>query len=120
MSTATGPTLTCGYCRSTVDAADLGGDLARWQCTHCQSWNDRPHDPLELLKQEAREEGSDYDANIPAVADAARILQAALAQLVDRVQDVTRSAGYGAGMFEAEMAEARGALRKAQAAGIGK
>jgi hypothetical protein len=54
MSTATGPTLTCGYCNAIVDAADLAGDIGRWQCTHCQSWNGQ--DALELLKQEARDE----------------------------------------------------------------
>ena len=50
-----------------------------------------------------------------------RELLAALIQLVDRVQEVTRGpdhAGFGAGFFEPEMAEARSAIRKARAAGI--
>lgn len=40
-------------------------------------------------------------------------LLAALKQLAERVNDVTRN-GYGAGMFEPEMAEARSAIRKAE------
>jgi hypothetical protein len=44
------------------------------------------NDPLEMLKSEAREEGSDYDANVPAVAEAARAMLAALQGLVELMQ----------------------------------
>jgi hypothetical protein len=108
MSTATGPTLICGYCRSTVDAADLGGDLARWQCTHCDSWNDRPHDPLELLKQEARDE----------VDEIARTMLAAL----ELVQEASRQE-LGSPKRQEIMGRAlplvRAAIAAAKAAGIG-
>lgn len=40
-------------------------------------------------------------------------LLAALKQLADRVDNVTRAAGYGAGLFEPEMAGARAAIKTA-------
>jgi transposase len=42
MSTATEPTLTCGYCSSITDAKDkeLEWTWQQWQCPHCGSWND--------------------------------------------------------------------------------
>jgi len=59
MSTATHGTLDCGYCHAEVDKhADLEETWQQWQCPHCASWNDKVLDPLEMLKQEAREEAS--------------------------------------------------------------
>jgi hypothetical protein len=53
--------------------------------------------------------------SIEAIADA---MLAALKQLADRVDDVTRAAGYGSGLFEPEMAGARAAIAAAEAAGV--
>lgn len=78
------------------------------------------NDPLEMLKAEARHEGmpGEYVEELERTLDVARVVVVALKGLVDRVNDVTRGAGYGAGLFEPEMAEALNALRLVVAAGI--
>lgn len=45
----------------------------------------------------------------------ARAILDALIALADRIDAVTKNAGYGSGMFEPEMAAARAAIRAARA-----
>lgn len=129
MSTATEPTLLCGYCSSETDAKDsaVNSTWQQWQCPHCSSWNDkvmdenvpreRPVDPLELLKQEARDEAAD-----PARDAAASAMLAALQGLLSMVSNVLTDSQLDHDHCGATIRNAieptRAAIAQAKAAGI--